>query len=334
MEKWTIVHILKAINSLQERNRLDKQNILSYVLQPLAQSLGYNIFNVDEVEVDTEQAGLQIQVKPDFHILFTQEPYRPLAKQNRVILHLDLDSNELKLHIQSLQIWNTVYNIDLHNPDMKTLTVVYNEVLKFIEKDKVEAIYQEKGEKMFSEIVLQKHLDEENIGNIYVHKVLEKEIMNPSKDFLELIAIRLNREYSTQAPDKLMKSIAKLNQEGIFQLIEEVVMQNQTSDTSLFAPKPTPKEKPAPAPAPEIVEVENPLKPTEEEPKPKIKTELEEYTPPEVPKEVKTELQEFEKPQAELIPEEPLFYEDDVEIVEDIPSPVSPLEKLIQGRNE
>lgn len=344
MEKWTIATILNAISTLKERNRLDAQNVLSYVLQPLAQSIGYNIFNVDEVEVDTEQAGLKIQVNKEFQIVFSQEHYRPLAQESRVVLHLDIERSELNLHIQSLNVWNTVYKINLYDNDMKAMNVVFNEILKFIEKDKVKSIYQDKREKMFSEIVLQKHLDEEKVKNIYVHKVLEEEVMNPSKDFLELIAVRLNRKYSTQTPESLMRGIGKLNQEGIFEMLEEIVMQNQTLDKSVFAKT----EEVAPTEPVEVIE--NPYQPPNKQ---KVKTDLTEYTPPSVDKKIETDLTEFTPTQSEIkpievpeedieiieqetptvasrLPQEKLYYEED-DIEEPAGQPVSPLELLIKG---
>lgn len=217
---WTREVLEKQINTLEQKNVLDSQKILLYVLNPYVASLGYNIFNIDDVDTNVEDETITIKVSETFSTVVSLNEYYPLDEMSKVFLHLDIYNRKLSLYMKALGEWELLHQVDLKNPkDDGT----YNKILDFIVGSIVKELYKAKKERLFTEGVLRSKLNKKDYYNAFVREIVREELKNPSKAFIQVIATGLTKRFSSENPQSIANSLNGLQDLGIVNLFSEVI---------------------------------------------------------------------------------------------------------------
>lgn len=204
------IHVLKDINVTNGIfTSLDSRSSVHYVLFPLLNILGYNVFNPSEVKVND---GKDITI---------YEGDKKLIKINLVDLNKindveafkkDFEKSQLPLlgvEQVKLQIWSTGIHYSLYNGldklidfDIRKLETV-NNVLLFKLLLKESLIESINNEKFFNELLI-----ESKFGNLrnteYVRNAIEDQLRNPSAELINLIVNNIHDSYCANMDKELL----------------------------------------------------------------------------------------------------------------------------------
>lgn len=210
-----------TLDKLEERGKLTGSDAIMYFVSPFLQGLGYNIFDVDQVDVRNSEGEVYAKITDDLTMGASLYDHYPLDDDNvRIFLSLGLDERVFKLYFKVLGNWEEITRLDFKEDEETKYT---HQIVRRIIKDQAENSYRSKGEKFLTENVFNSQLERGNWNNDFMALGLLKELTNPSEKFIEVLAQRMNIEYTTKETDWIKKYISSIKEEGLMTVIDTLI---------------------------------------------------------------------------------------------------------------
>lgn len=207
------------LDKLEGRGSIKTGDVLMYFVSPFLKSLGYNVFDIDEVDI--QQDGIvKVQVMEGIELVVTLQGNKIAEKPDtRILLRIDTKKREIKLLFKVLGKWETVDIVDLKGEDESS----YVEVTKKLVKEQLIQEYENKGERFLTEIVLDKQLERGEWDNDFLRYSFIAELEEPSDLFVELLARRLKEEFTTHEVEWIQKRLETMQVDGVVPFVKKVI---------------------------------------------------------------------------------------------------------------
>lgn len=235
MSVMTFEEVNKTLNKLEKRGKLGTSDAMMYFVSPFLQSLGYNTFDVDEVDVRNADGEVSAKIADDLNLIVSLYGHFPLeAKKDRIFLSMLLDERKIKLYFKVLGDWEQIVSLDLKKDKSDKYT---HQLVRRIMKEQVIQSYRTKGEKFLTENVFDSMVESGKWDNDFMLLGLLEELRNPSREFINVMATRMNKDYTTKDRDWIVKNIKPMETKGLVSLIEKMIDrgyigENQNKDGS------------------------------------------------------------------------------------------------------
>lgn len=225
-----------TLDKLEERGKLTGSDAMMYFVSPFLQGLGYNTFDVDQVDVRNSEGEVYAKITDDLTMVASLYEHYPLEdKQVRIFLSLGLEERVFKLYFKVLGNWEEITRLDFKEDEETKYT---HQIVRRIIKDQAENAYRSKGEKFLTENVFDSQLESGNWNNDFMALGLLKELTNPSEKFVEVLAHRMNIEYTTKETDLIKKYISGIKEEGLMSVIDTLIDKGKIDvNRGFFTPK-------------------------------------------------------------------------------------------------
>lgn len=214
--------ILEKMKMVENKNRLDEHNMMLYVLTPYLATLGYKVFNIDDVETDVEAHTIKVKVSNDFSTMVGLTNLYPYGEDDtNVFLYVDMENKELSLSMKALGEWEVLHSVSLEE-ESKEADDTYKKIVEFLEVTSVQNMYKSKKARMFTEGVLRAKLIRKEYDNSFVRAIIREELKQPSKQLLNVIATGLNHKFSSDSVTNLSHGLGDMTGQEFMDIIVNV----------------------------------------------------------------------------------------------------------------
>lgn len=229
---WSKEKLSEQILNLENKSNttIDAPKFLLYILSPYIASLGYNIFNIEEVDIQVAYEKVVIQVCEEFSTVISLEEYFPTENEAKVFVAIEPKERVMSLYVKALGDWELLHVTHLNKKTDTHNDKEYDNILNYLAKKDVVETYARKQERMFTEGVLRSKLNKKEMDNAFVREVIREELKNPSRKFLQVIAEGLANKFSSEPIQNLTKSIEPLSESGVVELMEGVISDIKSLD--------------------------------------------------------------------------------------------------------
>ena len=305
--------VQQSIAELKKNNMDDISSIVMYVLNPQLTSFNYDIYDFKKTNVDFTTGNIKIFVQDNIKMLFSLDDMIADGSiygedDYKIYVHFSFDDLTYDLYFKVLGNWELVEHVDFKVPEdekqrelvLKRENEKFTRFSRYVSSGVIINEYKKKGEKYFTEAVLDRYLENQEFDNEFIRTALLNEFKRPSAELITMLASALGKEFTTMEQEKVQERLQPLVEKGLYSAVESLVngspsthnSRNYTQpDYSYLTAKPYKKEEPK-------VEVKK------EEKKPEVKKEEPKVEEPKV--EVKKE-----EPKVEVKKEEPKKSGDD-----------------------
>lgn len=227
----------KIISTLSERNMEDDSYYVQYVLSPYMQSLGYDVFDIDETERmfsgDTYKVkGVETELGEPINFIFSLGDYRGrLTEESNVRAYIlfDKETKSITLYYYVLDEWYSIYETRLMMDGTEDTEIERTNLVslnKVITKTEFQSTYASLGERLFTGSVVDSLLAVGDLENRFVRQALVDELIRPDNHMIKMLASKLT-EYSTQESEWLEDSLEDLKQTGLIKLLETAISNSE-----------------------------------------------------------------------------------------------------------
>lgn len=228
--------IQATINKLQAENKTNYNQLMTYVLNPYISQLSYDIYNFDTTELDFDNGNIHIKISDKISVTFTLDEsieYTLAASESdKILLYFDFDESTFSLKFKVLGAWQTVETVKFVSPITegasapalsKEENAKFVKINSYINRAEVLGQHKSKGERFFTEAVVDGLLDKGEWNNEFLRTSLANELMNPSAEMVALLAARLVKDYTTQSEEKVAEKLKPILEEGLSGVVESIV---------------------------------------------------------------------------------------------------------------
>lgn len=221
-EVWNVEMLREKIENLKEKGKTSEEQYIMYVLNPYVASLGYDVFNIDEVDMDIASGRLRVHATESVDLIVSTSNYLPSAsnEEDKIFLCIDMRNKEMSLYLNALGSWEQVGGHDLNQEDNSG---EYPKMMRLVSKESLRRTLHEKGDRLFTEGVLRQQLDDGKYDNRFVRDVIQDMIEKPSEGFIRLLADGLADKYSTETVQKLMGGLNEFKTVGLESILGELL---------------------------------------------------------------------------------------------------------------
>lgn len=252
MEVWNIVRLKAQLDSMREHKRTTVEEHVIYVLNPFIASLGYDIYDISQVDVQVTKGRVIVRPVPNVNVVFSVTSSTP--SNAKVFIYLDTKKYQMKVYMYAMHKWELVDVVEVGDVTEPNSSV-YSSVIRVIAQDAFQIMYAEREERMFTERILRSKLESGTMHNEFTVAAVKRLFDRPTEAFLSAIAEVLAQDYSTDDSNELYGYLQPMQTQGIRSIVSEYM-----KDMPMTADKPEPTVHPVqhqPAycePAPAYVE--------------------------------------------------------------------------------
>lgn len=297
--------VQQSIAELKKNKMDDISSIVMYVLNPQLTSFSYDIYDFKKTNVDFTTGNIRIEVQDGIKMLFSLEDMIADGSiysedEYKIYVHFSFDELTYDLYFKVLDNWELVEHVDFKVPEdakerevaLKSESERFTRFAKYISSGVIVGEYKKKGEKYFTEAVLDRYLENQEFDNEFIRTALLNEFKKPSDELITMLASALGKEFTTMEQEKVRERLQPLIKKGLYSAVESLVngSPNKSSGSKVSQPdysyltatkgeskkveEPIVKEEPKKEVKPEII-TEEPKKaetpPVKEETKPEVK---------------------------------------------------------------
>lgn len=220
MGVWNAEKLYSVMQKLTRSGRNGDEHILMYVLNPYVTSMGYDVFDMEEVDMNITTGRMAISVAEDTKLIVGISGYLPSGEFDKLFLHVNMGESKIIFHLKALGEWEQIGSVSLSKEDVSGM---YPTIMRLMSKDSLKGALLEKGDRMFTEGVLRTQLEQGKYDNRFVRDILKEEFQNPSDALLKLVADGLARKYSTDSVSTLMEGLMPLKGVGVLSLVSDLL---------------------------------------------------------------------------------------------------------------
>lgn len=221
MSVMSFDEIKKLLDKLEKKNKLGNNETMMYFISPFLQSLGYNTFDIDEVDIRNADGEVFAKITDNLSLAVSLYGSTPLeTEKNRIFLYVDVQNRVMKLRFRVLNKWEDIVTIDFKKDKSDKYV---QKLVKRINKEQAVEAFRSKGEKFLTETVFDSQLERKEWNNDFMLLGLLSELKKPSREFVELMANRMNKDYTTKDVDWIKKFIQPMEKDGLIGLVERMV---------------------------------------------------------------------------------------------------------------
>lgn len=228
------------ITKLNQKGKVSNGDILMYFVSPFLKSLGYDIFDLDVVDINQHNGVAKVNVNSDLTIVVSLKDFREIGDsgfletfdelvqdvdgREKIFLRINIEKMQITMYFKVMEDWEKILQVTLDSGEDDK----YIEITKRITRDQLEREYTEKGERFLSEVVVDTLLERGNYDNDFIKNSLIKELTEPSEMFIELMAIRLGEDYTTRDVKWIKERLEGIKETGLMHLLEDVKEQDKS----------------------------------------------------------------------------------------------------------
>lgn len=220
------------VTKLEERGKSKTSDFLMYLVLPFLKSLGYNVYDLDEVDLDMEEELVKIKNRDELSMLVSVDEnllngISGKEKLNndelKIYINIGLEQRKIKLYYNVLDKWEEIVtiNLDEDNADMYA-----KDFTKRIAKENLNREIQTNGTRFLTESVLDAKLEAGEWNNDFMMYGLLKELTEPTDEFLQLMAGRLSEDYTTRDIEWIKGHLEKAKEEGFISIVKRLYDNN------------------------------------------------------------------------------------------------------------
>jgi len=221
------------ISKLNERDKTRKSDIMMYLVIPFLQSLGYDVHDLDEVDLDMEECTVKIFNKNKVNTLITLDSENDVNHEKglededvKVYMDFGITNMEINLFYRVLDKWEKIETIDLEEDNPEKYVSKFT---KRVMKEQFNREIATNGTRFLTESVLNEKLEENEWENDFLKYGLLKEITTPSDDFIKLMAKRLAEDYTNKDVEWIEEKLAGAKEKGFIRVIATIIKENPTA---------------------------------------------------------------------------------------------------------
>lgn len=248
--------IQATVNKLKAENKTNYNQLMTYVLNPYIAQLNYDIYNFDTTELDFDNGNIHIKITDKISVTFTLddsiEYTLSASDEDKILLYFDYENSTFTLKFKVLGAWQTVEKVKFVSsltdgataPAMsKEENAKFVKINSYLSRGEVTGQHKSKGERFFTEAVVDGLLDKGEWNNEFVRMSLANELKNPSEEMVALLAARLVKDYTTQSQEKVAEKLKPILEEGLSSVVESIV-ESGILPTSSYSYRPQAPVKP------------------------------------------------------------------------------------------
>src|SRR5690625_141449 len=220
----------KTLDKLEKRGKLGTSDSMMYFFSSFLQGLGYNTFDVDAVDVRNADGEVYAKITDDLNLVVSLYGHFPLNNEkDRIFLSLRLEERKIKLYFKVLGEWEEIVSLDIKKDDAEKYT---HKLVRRIMRDQVLQSYKSKGEKFLTENVFDSMIEKGQWDNDFMLLGLLEELKNPTKEFTNLMANRMYKDYTTRDREWIVKHIKPMENKGLVSVVEKMIKQGYIAKDS------------------------------------------------------------------------------------------------------
>lgn len=248
--------IQATVNKLKAENKTNYNQLMTYVLNPYIAQLNYDIYNFDTTELDFDNGNIHIKITDKISVTFTLDEsieYTLAASdEDKILLYFDYEDSTFTLKFKVLGAWQTVEKVKFVSSITEGATAPalskeenakFVKINSYLSRGEVTGQHKSKGERFFTEAVVDGLLDKGEWNNEFLRTSLANELKNPSEEMVALLASRLVKDYTTQSQEKVAEKLKPIIEEGLSSVVESIV-ESGILPTSSYSYRPQPVAKP------------------------------------------------------------------------------------------
>ncbi|MBE7114561.1 hypothetical protein FT641_17920 [Bacillus paranthracis] len=238
---WKVDRIVQVINQLAERGHSGIPNLMTYVVVPYTASAGHNPYDFESADIQLSEGYVVVKVAKDLSLVISLTNDFPFEPDRRMFLHLDEVSKTMTLYFKVLNGWERVSELDMTSPNA---AAEYKQIAKYVVRDRLMSEYQQKGNRMLTENVVNRQLDAGDWENEFVRNAVIEEIKNPSPEFISAIVNRLSDTYTTKEKPWITERLEPIHNAGLEGMVTKIVNEGLIDERSKYSYIPKPKDEP------------------------------------------------------------------------------------------
>lgn len=212
-------NIANTLKQLEEKGRTGVYDLMAYFGVPFVTSLGYEVLDLNKTETDWENGTITVDIDDRLKLVFSLNGQFPKNEYERMFLVADVYDQKFELHFKVLGKWEKVATVSIDNVDTQS----YMAMTKYTARDHVVPAFKEKGERLLTEGVINKKLEDGEVYNDFLVQAVLSELSNPSDDMVKLLANRLVSDYTTKDVEWVEGKIQGIKDDGLHSVVSELV---------------------------------------------------------------------------------------------------------------
>lgn len=245
--KSNYTSVQQSIAELKKNQMDDISSIVMYVLNPQLTSFNYDIYDFKKTNVDFTTGNIKIEVQDGIKMLFSLEDMISDGSiysedDYKIYVHFSFDDLTYDLYFKVLDNWEKVEHVDFKVPEdskdreiaLKRESERFTRFAKYVSSGVIINEHKKKGEKYFTEAVLDRYLENQEFDNEFIRTALMNEFKNPSAELITMLASALGKEFTTMEQEKVQERLQPLVKKGLYSAVESLVngSPNKTTNSS------------------------------------------------------------------------------------------------------
>lgn len=229
--------VSKAIANLRKGNKDDISSIVMYIINPQLTAFGYDIYDFSKNEIVFDEGIVKLTATDNIKLLISFDDKIAngdvdyLDEEYKIYIYFSFQDLKYNLYFKVLGNWELVEAIDFEQPqdEAKSKEKITIETKKFerfsryITLNNITKEHKNKGEKYFTEAVLDRYLENKEFNNEFIRTALMSEFKKPSAELITMLASALGKEFTTLPQEKVQESLQPMMEQGLFEAIETLV---------------------------------------------------------------------------------------------------------------
>ncbi|KTF59099.1 MULTISPECIES: hypothetical protein [Bacillus amyloliquefaciens group] len=219
MAVMRLENIANTLKQLEEKGRTGVYDLMAYFGSPFVMSLGYEVLDLNKTETDWENGTITVDIDERLKLVFSLNGQFPKNEYERMFLVADVYDQKFELYFKVLGKWEKVTTVSISNVDTQS----YMAMTKYAARDHVVPAFKEKGERLLTEGVINKKLEDGEVYNDFLVQAVLSELSNPSDDMVKLLANRLVSDYTTKDAEWVKGKIQGIKEDGLHSVVSDLV---------------------------------------------------------------------------------------------------------------
>lgn len=235
-QKVSYSSVQQAIANLRKNKVEDVSAIVMYVLNPQLTSFNYDIYDFNKTTVDFQTGNIDIVVDENIKMLISLDDMIAdgsiyTTDDYKIYIYFSYDDLTYDLYFKVLDNWELVEHVDFKiaedekdmDAKMKRETDKFSRFSRYVTSNVINQEHKKKGEKYFTEAVLDRYLEKQEFNNEFIRVALLNEFRKPSVELITMLASALGKEFTTMPQEQVQERLKPLIEKGLYEAVESLV---------------------------------------------------------------------------------------------------------------
>lgn len=228
--------VMKSIVNLKKSGKTDVGSIFMYVLTPQVIDFGYDVYDLNKNVLDFDTGSMRLTVSENINILMSlDDKYSNNALDYetdcKIYVYFSFEDLTYNMYFKVLDTWELVESVDFGLPETESEvpkkiseeTPKFKRLGNYLMQKNILKEYNEKGEKYFTEAVLDTYLENKEFNNEFIRTALRNEFEKPSPELITMLASALGKQFTTMSQESVQERLNPLMELGLETVVDSLV---------------------------------------------------------------------------------------------------------------